>query len=72
MKKQSKNARLKEFISLFAGLEKLGQGLELDKLPAKSDERLKSAELQSIHTIMYLLDECITNLREEIKKKGGE
>jgi hypothetical protein len=59
--------KLKEFEALHDRLIKLSDDLEFGNLPVFSDERLKQAELAAIETINYLLDACITELREQIK-----
>jgi len=61
--------QLKRFEKMIEYMTELELDLLNQDLPCKSDTRLMSAELDAIKTVNYLLDECITNLREAIKQE---
>lgn len=65
-------ALINKYQAMMLQLEELANDLYDDNLPAPSDARLKTAELEAIRTIDMLLDNCLTNLHEELKIEEEE
>lgn len=57
---------IKKFETMKSDLYQLGKDLIDCELPAPSDDRLEKAESQAIKTVIYLLNDCIDALKNEI------